>query len=90
MLPKTSFFFFCFFIKNKQLLKKCNSIWNKVNNIMKKKLDYKPIYNKDVLKTKIRSHSDDATVSHSNEIPEADSNYTFLSSNINSFCTYNK
>ena len=33
-----------FLIKDEKLLEKYNEIWKKVRNIMKKKLDSKPIY----------------------------------------------
>ena len=35
-----------FFIEDDQLLKICNSIWNRVSSSIKKELDCEPIYNK--------------------------------------------
>ena len=49
-----------FFIEDNELLEKNNSIWNKVNNIIKKELDCEPIYNKNFLKTKTRSYGNEA------------------------------
>ena len=35
--------------------------WDKVSNDVKKEFDSKPVYNKNVLKTKIKSHGDEVT-----------------------------
>ena len=40
-----------FLIKDESLLAKCNEIWNKVSNIIKKEFDSKPVYNEKYLKT---------------------------------------
>ena len=42
-----------FLTEDKELLKKCNDIWNKVSNSMKKEFDREPIYNEKFLKTNI-------------------------------------
>ena len=64
-----------FLIENDDLLKKYNDIWNKVSNSIKIELDCKPIYNREFLKTKIRSYGDEATVFHARKVPEAGPNY---------------
>ena len=67
-----------FSIKNNDLLKKYNDIWNKVSNSIKKELDREPGYNKKFLKTKIESYGDETTDFHDKEMPRAGSNYTCL------------
>ena len=46
---------------------------------MKKEFDSKPFQNKEFLKTKIKSHSDEVTDSYDKEIPKMGSNHTCLS-----------
>ena len=50
-----------FFYQDNTLLEKSNINWNKVTADIKKKIDSKPFYNKEFLKTKIKSHSDEVT-----------------------------
>ena len=50
-----------FLIEDDGLLKKYNTIWDKVSADIKKEFDSKPVYNKNYLKTKIKSHGDEAT-----------------------------
>ena len=38
-----------------ELLEKCNGIWEKVKNGIKKEYDSKPVYNEKYLKAKIKS-----------------------------------
>ena len=64
-----------FFIKDNDLLKRYNDIWKKVSYSIKKELDCEPIYNKKILKTKIRSYGDEAPDFHTRKIPEAGCNY---------------
>ena len=45
---------------------------------MEKELDRQPVYNKECLKTKIKSHDDEVTDSYDKEIPIVDSNHTCL------------
>ena len=47
------------FIKDDQLLKKYNDIWNKVSNSIKKVFDSETIYDKKFLKAKIKSYGDE-------------------------------
>ena len=49
-----------FLIKDDDLLKKYNYIWNKVSNNTKKQFDCEPTYIKKILKTIIRSYNDEA------------------------------
>ena len=50
-----------FFIEDDELLEKYNTIWNKVRADPKNELDTEPTYNKEFLKTKIKSHGDKVT-----------------------------
>ena len=43
-----------FLIKDNELFKKYNEIWEKVSNNIKKRFDKKPVYNEKQLKTKIK------------------------------------
>ena len=45
---------------------------------MKKEFDSEPVHNKEFLKTKIKSHSDEVTDSYDKEIPKMGSNHTCL------------
>ena len=65
MLPKTSADvksndvqtkWMYFFIKDYDLLKKYNTICDKVSADIKKEFDIEPVYNKEYVKTKIKSH----------------------------------
>ena len=53
-----------FLIEDDDLLEKYNTIWNKVNADIKKEFDSEPVYNKKILKTKIKSYGDKATDFH--------------------------
>ena len=59
-----------YFLKKKFFEEKCNTIWDKVSADIKKEFDSKPVYNKNFLKTKIKSHGD--------EVTEVDSYHTCL------------
>ena len=48
-----------FFILDGNLLEKYNTIWDKVSADIKKEFDSRPVYNKEFLKTKIKSHGDE-------------------------------
>ena len=45
-----------FQIKDDDLFEKYNTIWDEVNADIKKEFDSKPAYNKEFLKTKMKSH----------------------------------
>ena len=87
MLPKTSTYvksydgqtkWMYFLIKDDDLLEKFNSIWDKVSGDIKKEFGSEPVYNKNFLKTKIKSYSFEVTDSFNKEIPKVNSNYTCL------------
>ena len=70
MLPKTSIYvksydrqtkWMYFFIEDDDLLEKYNTIWDKVSTDMKKEFDRQTVYNKEFLKTKIKSHGHEVT-----------------------------
>ena len=50
-----------FLTEDDDLLKKYNTIWDKVSADIKKEFDSKPVFNKKFLKTKTKSHSDKVT-----------------------------
>ena len=50
-----------FFIKDDELLKKYNEIWEKVKNSLNKEFDSEPVYNKKYLKAKIKSYNGKST-----------------------------
>ena len=50
-----------FLIKDDNLLKKCNSIWDEVSADIEKEFDSEPVYNEKYLKIKIKSHGDEVT-----------------------------
>ena len=50
-----------FLIEDDDLLEKYNIIWDKVSADIKKEFDSEPVYNKNYLKTKIKSHGDEVT-----------------------------
>ena len=87
MLPKTSTYvksydgqttWMYFLIEHNSLLGKYNTIWDKVSGDIKKEFDSKPVYNKNILKTKTKSHGDEVTDFYDKEIPNLDSNNTCL------------
>ena len=70
MLPKTRSYvkgydgqtkWMYFLIEDDALLEKHNTIWDKVSADIKKEFDNEPVYNKEYLKTKIKSHGDEVT-----------------------------
>ena len=67
-----------FFNEDDDLLEKYNTIWDKVNADIKKEFDSEPVYNKNYLKTKIKSHGDEVTDFYDKKIPKLDSNHICL------------
>ena len=67
-----------FLIQDDDLLKKYNSIWDKVNADMIKESDSEPAYNKEFLKTKTKSHGDEVTHFYDKKIAKVDSSHTCL------------
>ena len=85
MVPKTSTYvkndvgqtkWMYFLIEDDDL--KYNTIWDKVSADIKKEFDSKPVYNKEFLKTKRKSHGDEVTDFYDKEIPKVDSNHICL------------
>ena len=90
MLPKTSAYvkhydgqtkWIYFLIQDDELLEKYKTIWDKVSADIKNEFDSEPVYNKEFLKTKIKSHDDEVTDFHDKKIPKVDSNHTCLAVN---------
>ena len=50
-----------FLIEDDDLSKKYNTVWDKASADVKKEFDSELAYNKEILKTKIKSHSDKVT-----------------------------
>ena len=67
-----------FLIEDDKLSEKYNTIWDKVSVDIEKKFDSEPVYKKEILKTKRKSHGDDVTDFYDKEIPKIDSNHTCL------------
>ena len=67
-----------FLIEDDDLLKKYNTISDKVGADTKTEFDSEPVYNKDFLKSKIKSHGNEITDFYDEENPKLDSNHTFL------------
>ena len=63
-----------FLIEDDDLLEKYNTIWDKVSADIKKDIDSESVYNKEFLKTKIKSHGDEVTDFYDKKI----SNHTCL------------
>ena len=61
-------------IEDDNLLKKCNIIWYKFCTDTEKEFDVEPVYNKEFLKTKLKSHGDEVT----EKILKVDSSHTCL------------
>ena len=53
-----------FLIEDGDILKKYNTIWDKASAGVKKEFDSELAYNKEILKTKIKSHNDKVTDFH--------------------------
>ena len=87
ILPKTSAYvkgydeqtrWMYFLIEDDDLLEKYNTIWDKVSANIKKEFDSQPVYEINILKTKIKSYDDEVTDFSDKEIPKVDSNHTCL------------
>ena len=61
-------------IEDDDLLEKFNTIWNPAL-IQKKEFHSEPVYNKNFLKTEIKSHGNEVTDFYDKEIPKVDSNH---------------
>ena len=87
MLPKTSAYVTTYygqtkwmhlFIEDDGLLKKCNTSWNKVSTDIEKEFNSEPVYNKEFLKTKIKSHSYEVTDFFDEKVSKVGFNHTCL------------
>ena len=67
-----------FLIEDDDFLEKYNTIWDKVSADVKKRFDSEPVYNKNYLKTKIKSYGDEVTDFYDKKIPKVNSNHTCL------------
>ena len=85
MLPKTSAYvksydgqtkWMYFLIEDDDLLKKYSTIWDKVRAAIKKEFESEPVYNKNFLKTKVKSYGDEVTDFYDKKVPKVDSNHT--------------
>ena len=87
MLPKTSAYvkrydgqakWMYFLIGDDYLLNKYNTIQDKVLPDIKKEFGGEPIYDKEFLKSKVKSHANEITDFHNKKMSEVDSNHTCL------------
>ena len=67
-----------FLIEDEDLLEKYNTIWDKVSADIKKEFDSEPVYDKELLKTNIKSHGDEVKDFYDKKIPKVDSSHTCL------------
>ena len=58
------------------IVKKYNTIWDKISADIKKEFDSEPVYDKEFLKTKIKYHGDEVRDFYNTGIPKEDSNHT--------------
>ena len=65
-------------IEDDDFLEKYDTIWDKVSADIKQEFDSEPLYNKEILKTKINSHGDEVTDFYDKKIPKVGSNHTCL------------
>ena len=55
--------------------------FDKVSADIKNEFDSQPVYNREILETKIKSHGDEVTDFYDKRIPKVDSNHTRLAGN---------
>ena len=67
-----------FLVEVDDLLEKYITIWDKVIADLKQEFDSEPVYNKEFLKTKIKSHGNEVTDFYYGKIPKMDSSHTCL------------
>ena len=67
-----------FVTEDDDLLEKYNAILGKVSADIKKKTDSELVYNKNYLKTKMKSHGDEVTDFYDKKFPQLDFNHTCL------------
>ena len=84
MLPKTSAYVksydgqtkWMYFLIEDDDLKKYSTIWDKVRADIKKEFESEPVYNKKILKTKVKSYGNEVTDFYVKKVPKVDSNNT--------------
>ena len=83
MLPKTSAHaksydgqtkWMYFLIEDDYSLEKYNTVWDKFSADIKKEFDSEPVFNKNYLLTKTKSHGNEVTDLYGKKIPTLDSN----------------
>ena len=67
-----------FLIDNDNFSEKYNTIWDNVSADIKKEFDSKRVYEKEFLKTKIKSDRDEVTSLYDKKVPQVDSYHTCL------------
>ena len=67
-----------YLIEDDYLLEKYNTIWDKVSADIKKEFDSKPVYNKELLKAKVKSYDDEVTDVYDKKLPKVDYSHTCL------------
>ena len=65
-----------FLLEDDELLEKYHTIWDKVSADIIREFGNEPVYNKESLKTKIKSHGDEVRVFHDKKIPEKGKRWT--------------
>ena len=65
----------CFLTENDDLLEQYNTIWDKVSADIKKEFDSEPVSNKNLMKSKVKSHSDEVRDFYNKKILKVASNY---------------
>ena len=69
----------CFFLtEDDDLLEKYNTFWEKISTEVKKEFDSEPVFYKNFLKSKIKSHGYEVTNFYDKDNPKVDSNHTCL------------
>ena len=66
-------------IKDEEILKKPNEIWNKIGSLLKTKIDNKPMYNDKYIKIKLKIYNDKVYTNFQyNKIPKDNEYFTCL------------
>ena len=65
----------CFLTENDDLLEQYNTIWDNVSADIKKEFDIEPVSNKNFMKSKVKSHSDEVRDFYNKKILKVASNY---------------
>ena len=65
----------CFLTENDDLLEQYNTIWDNVSADIKKEFDSEPVSNKNFMKNKVKSHSDEVRDFYNKKILKVASNY---------------